>query len=171
MLGFSRETLTAVITNIKGREWSRRECVNCHRPLEHPRASSTDDVECLFSMMRDTIGRNFTTKEVKFGMRKIVSEFSKRVDPDLPFYYHTITHTRYYEGPHPDFDKPSTKPPKEKRIPRREQPSAFAPRRATMPVRGDLSVRPKFHNVPLELPPPPSGPVFLFEHSYAQSLS
>jgi len=117
VLGFSRETLTAVITNIEGREWSRRECVSCHRPLEHPRASSTDDVECLFSMMRDTIGRNFTTKEVKFGMRKIVSEFSKRVDPDLPFYYHTSTHTRYYEGPHPDFDKPCTKPPKEKRIP------------------------------------------------------
>ena len=49
-------------------------------------------------------------------------------------------------------------------MPRREQPSVFAPRRATMPVRGSLSVRPTFHNVPLELPPPPNGPVVLFEH-------
>ena len=25
--------------------------------LEHPRASTTDDVECLFSMMHDSIGQ------------------------------------------------------------------------------------------------------------------
>ena len=98
-------------------------------------------------MMRDTIGQNFTTKEVKFGMRKILSQFSKRIDPDLPFYYYTSSHTRYYEGTHPDFDQPPAKSPKEKRLPRREQPAAFGPRRATMPVRGSLAIRPKFHNV------------------------
>jgi len=56
VLGFSRETLIALITNIEGREWQRRECVINKEPLEHPRASTTDDVECLFSMMRDSIG-------------------------------------------------------------------------------------------------------------------
>ena len=167
VLGFSRETLIALVTNIEGREWQRRECAINKESLEHPRASTTDDVECFFIMMRDSIGQNFTIKEVKFGMRKIICEFSKRVDPALPFYYHTSSHHQYYEGPHPEFDKPSKKA-KDKRVPRKEQLSAFAPRRATMPVRGSLSVRPKFHNVPLELPPPPSGPVFLFEHSYAQ---
>ena len=33
-----------------------------------------------------------------------------------------------------------------------EKGAAFAPRRATMPVRGSLSVRPQFHNLSLELP-------------------
>ena len=75
--------------------------------LNHPRASSTDDVECFFSMVRDAIGRNFTTKEVKFEICKVFTEFAKRVDPDLPFYYHTSSHTRYYEGPLPQFDQPS----------------------------------------------------------------
>ena len=167
VLGFLRETLVALVTNIEGREWQRRECVINKEPLEHPRASTTDDVECLLSMMRDSISQNFTIKEVKFGMRKIVCEFSKRLDPALPFYYHTSSHHRYYEGPHPEFDKPPKKT-KDKCVPRREQPSAFAGRRATMPVRGSLSIRPKFHNVPLELPSLPSEPVFLFEHSYAQ---
>ena len=120
VLGFSRETLSAVITNIEGREWHRRECSNSDTSVEHPRASSSDDVECFFSMMRYSIGRKFTTKEVKFGIRKVFAEFVKRVDPDLPFYYHTSTHTRYYEGPIPDFDKASKK--NTKRVPRRKQP-------------------------------------------------
>ena len=80
-------------------------------------------------------------------------EFSKRLNPDLPFYYHTSSHTRYYEGLLPEFNVPARKPRKTSRAPRREQPSVFAPHRATMPVRGSLSVRPKFHNVPLDLPP------------------
>ena len=119
--------------------------------------------------MRDSIGQNFTVKEAKFGMRKIVGEFSKRADSELPFYYYTSSHTRYYEGPHPEFYKAPERKIKEKRMPRSEQPSAFVPWRATMSVRGTLSVRPTFHNLPLELPPPPDGPVFLFEHSYAQN--
>jgi len=119
-------------------------------------------------MMSDTIGENFTTKQVKYGMRKIMCEFLKRINPDLPFYYYTSAHHRYYEGAHPDFDKAPLKQPKDKRVPRREQPAGFGPRRATMPVRGTLAVRPKFHNAPLELPPPPSAPIVLHEHSYAQ---
>ena len=166
ILGFSRETLVAMITNIEGREWHRRECSNENRHLEHPRASSSDDVECFFSMMRDAIGQNFTVNQVKFGIQKVFGEFKKRVDPDLPLYYHTSSHTRYHEGPLPDFDQPAKKK-LIKRVPRREQPTAFGARHATMPVRGSLSVRPKFHNLPLELPPPPTSPVVLYEHSYA----
>ena len=97
------------------------------------------------------------------------AEFTKRLDPNLPFYYHTSSHTCFYEGPLPDFSEPARKTRrKSRRTPRREQPAAFAPRRATMPVRGSLAVRPQFHNLPLELPPPPSAPVHVFEHSYAQ---
>ena len=168
VLGFSKETLVALITNIEGREWQRRDNIMNGRKPEHPRASSTDDVECFFSVMRDSIGRNFTTKEVKLGFRKICAEFTKRLDPNLPFFYHTSSHTRYYEGPLPEFSEPGKKTSrKRKRVPRREQPAAFAPRRATMPVRGSLSVRPQFHNLPLELPPLPTGPIHVSEHSYA----
>ena len=51
-MGFSRETLVAVTTNIEGREHLRREQINSGCLLENPRAASTDDVECFFSMMR-----------------------------------------------------------------------------------------------------------------------
>lgn len=165
-MGFSRETLAALITNIEGREWHRRKVIDSNRKPEHPRASTTDDVECLFSLMRDSIGQNFTTKQVGFNIRKVYTEFTKRLDPDLPFFYHTTAHTQYREGPLPNFNTPLLKPPKKKRVPRREQPAAFAPRRATMPVQGSLSVRPRFHNVPLELPPPPGESSHLIDHSY-----
>jgi len=158
---FSRETVIGVI--LKAESGTN---VNVQITTDDLSIQEAVDVECFFSMMQDSIGQNFSTKEVKFGMQKIVTEFSKRVDPQLPFYYH---HARYYEGPHPDFDKEPRKKAREKRIPIRKQPSAFAPRRATMPIRGSLSVRPKFHNLPLELPPPVTGPLVLFEHSYAQS--
>jgi len=94
---------------------------------EYPRVSTSDDVECFFSLMRDTIRQNFTTKQVKFGIQKVCNEFIKRLDPDLPFFYNTSSHTSFNEGPLPHFnDTPVTKR-KIKRVPRREQPTAFAP--------------------------------------------
>ena len=122
VLGFSRETLVAVITNIEGRELRRLQ----DTPPEHPRASSTDDVECFFSMLRDSIGENFTTKEAKYAFRKVCFEFSKRIDPELPFYYHTSSHTRFYEGPLPSFNEPVSKPRNIYAKPaRRDRPAAF----------------------------------------------
>ena len=162
VLGFSRETLVAVTTNIESREWRRR---SDHSTPEHPRSGTSDDVECFFSVMRDTVGKNFTTKQAKFAFRKVCIEFSKRLDVDLPFYYHTSTHTRFQEGN--DFSQPRHRPKRKNlRVPRREQPAAFAIRRATMPVRGSLSIRPTFHNLPIDLPPPLTEPIHLFEHSY-----
>lgn len=122
----------------------------------------------FFSIMRDTIGANFTTKQVKFVFRKVALEFEKRLDPDLPFYYHISSHTRFNEGLLPAFNQPSTKPKRKARLPRRELPQsyAFATRRATLPVSGSLTVRAQFHNQPIDLPPPPTGPIVIFEHSY-----
>jgi len=116
--------------------------------------------------MRDTIGQNFTTKQVNFGIRKVYNEFIKRLDPDLPFFYHTSSHTHFYEGSLPHFNETPVTKRKIKKAPRREQPTAFAPRCATMPVRGSTSVRPMFHNLPLELPPLPTQPAHLSDHSY-----
>ena len=65
-------------------------------------------------MMRETIGQigqNVTTKEGKF---EIIPQFSKCIDPDLPFYYYTPAHSQYYEDSHSDFDRPPVKQPKRK---------------------------------------------------------
>ena len=132
---------------------------------EHPRASTSDDVECFFSMLRDAIGKTFTGKQVQFSFRKLCLVFCKRVDPDLPFYYHTSSHTHYTEGPLASFDQMSTKMKrKNKRLPGREQTAAFAGRRATMPVHGSLGVRAQFHNQPIESRPPPTAPIILYQN-------
>ena len=62
--GFTREVLVALAANIESREWRRKYNAKNKIPVEHPRASSTDDVECFFSMLRDTVGKDFTLKEV-----------------------------------------------------------------------------------------------------------
>ena len=123
---------------------------------------SVSSVSCV-----TTLGKKFTLKEVKFNFRKVCMEFWKRIDPNLPYFYHTSSHHRFSEGPLPDFDQPKTSKRKS-RFSRREQPAAFVPGRATLPVRGSLSVRPQFHNKPLDLPPPPSAPIHVWEQSFVQ---
>ena len=55
----------ALAANIETREWRRKYNAENGIPPEHPRASTTDDVECFFSILRDTVGKDFTLKEVK----------------------------------------------------------------------------------------------------------
>jgi len=63
--GFSKETLIALVANIESREWRRKYNSEHNLPAEHPRASTTDDVECFFSVLRDSVGKDFTLKEVR----------------------------------------------------------------------------------------------------------
>ena len=164
MCGFTREVVTALAADIETREW--RRC-NITQGPENPRASTTDDVECFFSIMRDQIGLNFTLKQVQFAWRKICVEFQKRISPDLPFYYFTSAHDRFYEGTRPSFNEPSNKQ-KSKRLPRGEQVHAsLSGGIATLPVRGTLTVRPKFHKHPVDIPPPLNIPIHVAEHSYS----
>ena len=159
-----------MVTNIETWEWRCVDNVTNRRQPEHLRASSTDDANCFFSVMRDSIGHNFTTKQVNFGFRKACAEFTKCLDPDLPFYYHTSSHTRFYEGPTcmPNFSEPdSTVKRKSERTPRREQPAAFVTWHATMLMRGSQTVRAQFHNIPVELPPLPSCSVHVVEHNWS----
>lgn len=92
------------------------------------------------------------------------------MDPTLPFYYFTSDHQRFYEGELPGFNEP-TERKKPARAPRRELLVPGICRRATLPVRGSLSVRATFHNTPVNLPPPPSTSLpsrVASEHSYVQ---
>ena len=96
----------------------------------------------------------------------MVVEFKKRLDPDLPFFYYTSAHSRFYEGAMPEFSVPAAKPRKLRRAPQRELLGAS--HRVTLAVRGSGSIRATFHNIPVDLPPPPSSTSqFISEHSYA----
>ena len=160
--GFSRETLIAVTTDIESREQKYAKNLEEGLKIEHPRASTTDDVECMFSIMRDLLGKNFTLKQVQYEWRKICGEFYKRMDPELPYYYHTSSHDRFYEGPRPKQN------PRHQRISRKDHLGFLAPGRTSMPTTGAISTRMKFHNIPVELPPPPNTTrcVTLLDHAY-----
>lgn len=167
MCGFTREVVIGLVANIETREWRRRDIAQHRSSPENPRSSTTDDVECFFSVMRDQIGLNFTLKQVQFAWRKICLEFKKRISQDLPFYYFTSSHDRFYEGPRPSFDQVNRKKKKE-RLPRSEQihSASLTSGRATLPVRGTLTVRPKFHKLPVNIPPPSEIPIHVSEHTY-----
>jgi len=95
------------------------------------------------------------------------------MDPELPFHYYTTSHQRYYEGELPSFNQPPVKLKVPKRPPTRELMGSIGPR-VSLPVRGSLSVRASFHNIPVDLPPPPnlsSAMQALSEHSYASRNS
>ena len=92
----------------------------------------------------------------------------KRMDPALPFYYHTSAHKRFYEGELPDFSKTPAKV-SSSRLPQREMIASKVTRRASQPVRSSLTIRSKFHNVPVNMPPLPTANISSIinsEHSY-----
>ena len=107
-----------LLANIEGKEWRRNFNIQNDIPPEHPHSSTTDDVECFFSILRDMVGNNFTFKQVQHAWRKACNEMTKRLDTHLPFYYHTSTHDRFYEGDRPSFDEAG----KSKRNPRVKRP-------------------------------------------------
>ena len=126
-------------------------------------------MECFFSVARDIVGKNFTLKQVQMAWRKICAEFEKRVNPNLPFYYFTSSHDRFYEGVRPSFDE-NPKKSKANRVPTIESSVLFKSGRASLPVNRSLNVRAQFHNPPASIPPPPTVPVHVGEHSYSKVL-
>ena len=66
----------------------------------------------------------------------------------------------------PEFSVKPSKQKKPKRLPRYELLGGND--RVTLSIRGNPSVRTKFHNVPVDLPPPPgTHNIHKQEHSYA----
>ena len=159
--GFSRETLIAVLTNIESQEYRRRQSSKLHEIPEHPRASSSDDVECFFSILHNQLGLNYSLKAIQNRWRVICNEFIKRIDPDLLFYYHTSDKNRFRIHDIPCFDSP-TSDSRERldflRLPRREDVGQILVGRASMPVRGTKTIRQQFHSNPPVLPQPPQLP-------------
>ena len=147
-------------TNIESQELRRRH--SSVEGIEHPRASTSDDDECFFSVLHEQLGNACTLKNVQSEWRVLCHEFGKRLDPYLPFYYYTSSKNRFHQGDKPDFDKKSgnvTRLEKMK-VARREHVGRAVIGRASMIVRGTTSIRQQYHAGPVNLPPlPQSGEV------------
>lgn len=72
MCGFTREVVTALFADIETREWRRRD-----RVPENPRASTTDDVECFFSITRGPNRSEFYPETSPVCVEKIVCGISE----------------------------------------------------------------------------------------------
>jgi len=78
--GFTREVIVALIANIESQEKRRAECETKGLPPEHPRASSTDDVEGFIATLHQMIGVHFdhktfgktTEKSPKNSLRELI---------------------------------------------------------------------------------------------------
>ncbi len=75
--GFTKETLIAVTTNIESREWRRQEIASAQLHEEHPRASTSDDCECFFSVMRDNTV--LLGKRVDFDHSVVFADFTSEI--------------------------------------------------------------------------------------------
>ena len=130
-------------------------------------SSTTDDVECFFSILRDMIGSDFTLKQVQQAWRKACVEMTKRLDPAFPNFYHTSSHDRFYEGEWPNFDDPGKSTRNPRKCPHRiELLPGMASSHASLPAPGSRSVRMQFHNLPVALPPPPGTAPHVADHTY-----
>uniref|UniRef100_A0A1X7UXD0 Uncharacterized protein n=1 Tax=Amphimedon queenslandica TaxID=400682 RepID=A0A1X7UXD0_AMPQE len=84
--GMTQQTLIALTTTIESREWMRRKSSN-GVPAEHPLAGTTDDMDCSFSTLRDTIEPGLfaagRTTMIKSGEKSIRRQFYQ-VPVELP---------------------------------------------------------------------------------------
>ena len=58
--------------------------------------------------------------QVWYGWRKVTTEFRKRLDPDLPFYYYTSARSCYYDDILPDLSVKASKQREIRRASQRE---------------------------------------------------
>lgn len=154
--GMTREVIIGLVANIETREQWRENYSAMKLPPEHPRASSTDDVEGIISLFHEILGSIFDIKEFFDEFPKKLNEFVKRIDPDCPFYYWTGCHTCLEDFPLPSFNEPSkngTERLDRVILSRRGDPGIFVANRASLPQRGQLTIRANFHRAPVELPP------------------
>lgn len=145
-----------LIANLATRELRRKEYKERDLPPEHPRSSTTDDVEEIISLFHEVMGDNFDLKQFFDEFPKVMSEFVKRIDPELPFFYWTGHQTRYRHFALPSFNVPSAggiERLDQIQVSRRGDPGVFVANRASLPQRNQLTVRATFHRAPVALPP------------------
>lgn len=70
--GFSRETFVEITGNIEAQEHMRENNGDDDEQPNHPRASTTDDVESFFAITHRFLGKAFTLKDFKSRFPKLV---------------------------------------------------------------------------------------------------
>ena len=70
--GLTRETLVAITGDIYTRNIRQEYNSSQGLPPENPRASTTDDVECFFSVLRDVVGKDFSLKQVSILISSVL---------------------------------------------------------------------------------------------------
>jgi len=131
-----------LIANLSTRELKRKEYQERDLPRKYPRASSTDDVEGIISLFHEVMGDNFDLKRFFDEFPKVMSEFAKRIDPDLQFFYWTGYQTRYRNFALPSFNVPSAggiERLAQIQVSRRGDPGVFVANRASLRQRNQLS--------------------------------
>lgn len=102
------------------------------------------------------IGNAFDHKTFIENYPKILQEFLKRINPDLPFIYWTGVNNRFKCAKLQSFNVP-TESGNERldkvKIQRRADPGVFVSGRVNLPQRGKLSLRAEFHSAAEKLPP------------------
>ena len=140
------------VANLESRRVRHLEYEQKQLPPEHPRASSTDDVEGFVALLHEVFGPVFDLKQFFDESTKILNEFKKRIDPNLPYFYWTGAKERYTEHKLPSFDRPTGPGVVERldrvRISRRGDPGVFVAARASLRQRGQLTARALFHKAP-----------------------
>ena len=93
--------------DVESRElrWSESEAGGL--PPENPRASTTDNVEGMIALFHELLGPIFDLKAFKQEFPKIMNDFNKWIDPDIPFYYWSGIHERFHLKALPSFNEPS----------------------------------------------------------------
>ena len=127
-----------ITTNIESQEFRHQYGEEKGLPPEHPIARSTDDVEAIFSL-HELLGLIFDEKAFDDAFPKVMLEYTKKCDPDLPFYHYTGGNERYNPGCLPSFNTPSgSRLERLDRviISRRSDPGVFVYDRASIPQQG-----------------------------------
>lgn len=156
--GFTREIVVALVANCESMEVQIEEYRERRLSPEHPCASSTNDVEGFIALQQDQLGDVSDHKAFLSQQTKILNELSKKIDPDLPFYYWTGHRQRYSADPLPSFNEPSGDIERLDRIrlSRCSDLGVFVANRASLPQRHSLTARATFQRAPERLPPPRS---------------
>ena len=64
----------AVIAGVESRKWWRQFLTKEGLPHEHLHASTTNDDECFFSILLDSVGKDFTLKEVWYDIGHVSAD-------------------------------------------------------------------------------------------------
>ena len=111
--------------------------------------------------MHGLLGPIFDEKSFHDVFPKVISEYTKKCNPDLPFYYYTGSNDRYNDGSIVSFNMPSQSGEERLdrvKVSRRADPGVFVANQAAIPQCGQLSVRSARFKSAEGLPPPPPPP-------------